>query len=283
MDNYPATGMSRGDNRLVEIGRGLQARVELDPGSMLLCKTFNTDDPRLAAKQATQEFRYLQAYSRALINEPFVRCPRPIRLEAERGRFWMTLCEGRRVDRILLTLSEPFEQHFEHIATQAALGLETYIRVFDEPYLDFQTANLLYDIDSRMLTVIDLAHIGWTYSSFDHANIQYEISLGNFAAYTTRSSLTPGKLANRVYWRRQTRLWLSLIRTIGSRHTVRPDLIRRVQREKFNSFTVDRHILIKFWYHSIGKLLYTQRVNSLLATLESDVQGHHYERSRGGS
>lgn len=251
----------------VTLGRGTQASVELDPETLLVRKTFldgGDGDPSVLVEQ---EYRYLSRFSNALVGNPYVRCPEPIRAEPETGTLWMTFCPGRRLDELLVNGGGPIESHLDHIAEQIAIGLDAYAVTFDEPYSDLTTANIIYESDTGVLSFIDLADPG-IYTGFDLHDVKYDLSVGNFISSTTYHTLRPRWMRNLGYWRRQRRLTLAFLRAMTARQPVRSDVIWKVQADKYSAHANHGGALRRFWFLTAGKLMYLWRLRSIISHLE---------------
>jgi hypothetical protein len=254
-------------NPIIQIGRGDQSIIELDPHSNLVRKTFCLSDPCLVAKQVTREYEYLRRYANALAEQPYVRCPDPVSADPAKGTIWMTFCSGRRLDQALADRNQAIDSHLEHIAEQIALALSVYIRAFDEPYFDFTTANMLYDPDTRVLSLIDLAD-PQIYAGYVFQDASYDLSVGNFISSTTYHTLRPRVMGNLDYWRRQKRLTLSVMRIVNSKLRLRKDVIRQVQAIKYSAHANYGGTIRRSWFLSVGKLLYWWRLSSIINMLK---------------
>lgn len=253
----------------VVIGRGAHATIELDSVSMLVCKQFHTPDATTAAQLARREFDYLQRFSAALADEPYLQCPKPVRLEPEQGRVWMEYCPGSSLEHALETSNDTILEHLPHIAGQIAIAVQRYIAEFDEPYDDLTTNNMLYDPATRTLSLVDFASPVFS-RHFGPERSPLELSLGTFIGVTTYHTVRPATCRNKIYWERQERLSLALLDSLSACGDLSPLLVRHASAAVYTSVGRRGRPLRQLWYATVGQALFNRRSNALIARLAPD-------------
>jgi hypothetical protein len=250
----------------VIIGCGAHGTIELDPTSMIVCKRFQTLDTTEAAALAQREFEHLQRFSAVLAAQPFLHCPDPVSVEPDRGTVWMTYCAGLPLNGLLAASSDSITEHLDHIAEQIVIALECYIGEFDAPYYDLVTNNMLYQMSTRTLCLIDFT-IPAFLRRFEPHQAPFEISLGTFIGVTTCHTVGRVSSRNHAYWKCQERLSLAVLDRLSSNHDLCPSLIRQVSAAAYNSMDKSnkRRPLRQLWYATVGQMLFNRRTNTIIA------------------
>jgi hypothetical protein len=239
--------------------------VAFDPASMLVCKRARASVAAEAPEQAKREYDYLQRFSAVLAPEPYLHCPRPVRVEPEQGRIWMTYCPGSQLHHVLAESNDDIKAHLDHLAEQVARAVVLYVREFDEPYHDLTTWNMLYQPSIRTLSLVDFAGRSRSRHAGDQASL--EASLGYFIGSSTYHTVRARRasLLNLAYWNRQERLAVEVLRILTASYGLCPSPMRQVSSREYRYLAGRGGIRRHLWLATVGQVLFTRRRNTIIA------------------
>lgn len=265
------TGCSNGSQSVV-LGHGFHGIVERDLESGLVCKRVLLSDPTQAASFAHREFDHLQRLSSALSNHEFVSCPAPACLDRENATLWMSFTDGERVDRYLAR-PDDIRADLGHIARQIAIAIEAYIEEFDEPLYSLATHNMIYDADSGVLSLYDFT-MPREVEGVNPARYPYEVTLGCFLAASTRYTVRIRGCTKREYWNRQRQLSIGVMHELSAASNLEQSVIDKVNSSMY--FTLgkkDRRLSRRFWYSTVGLLLFNSRTAAIYGSCDLGSDG----------
>lgn len=247
----------------VKVGHGAQGTVTLDTISGVVCKQFYTPD---AAELAQREFDNLRRFSAALAGHPFVRCPEPVRVDAEQGKVWMTYCPGSQLDHIMASSNAEIDEHLDHIAAQITAAMESYIAEFDEPYYSINLWNMLYDMPTRALHPIDLTSMSRErLHRFEAGHAPLDISLGKYIGASIYDSVRPATWRNHTYWKRQERLSRAVLARLHGYHELDLSLVEKLSHVAYDSMARKGSPTRRLWYATAGQFLFNSRSSAIIA------------------
>lgn len=242
------------------IGCGAQGIIELDSVDMTVCKRFQSINAKESAELAQREFMYLNRFSALLPPSSFLRCPEAVSVEPEQGTVRMTYCPGVSLERLLEDASDTIAEHLDHIAQQIALAVEIYVKEFDEPFYSLGTHNMLYEPTTRTLSLVDFTSVGRReLCHFESSHAPLEITLGKCMARLIYNSVRPTTWRNHNYWRRQERLWLTVLARLSTNHYLSRALIQQVSDATYDSLVKKSGYMRWLWYSTVGKALFTHK------------------------
>lgn len=239
--------------------------VEVDWDSMLVCKRFLSAVPGEAAQRAQREFAYLQRFATVLAPERFIRCPEPIRVEPEQGTLWMTYCPGSQLHHTLAEPDDSIEEHLEHLGEQIASATNKYVREFDQPHLGLSTWNMLYDMSTRTLTLVDftghpvIRHV-------DTRDAALDVTVGVFIGTSTYHTVRWRRRSwrNQAYWRRQRRLSTLFLDRLRADRALSGPVIKDSSERMYAALTRDSRPRRRLWFATVGGVLFNRRVNAIV-------------------
>ena len=134
---------------------GCDGAVEIDEVRRLVTKTYLHPDRKTAIHNVRREVAYASRFREALADFEGVACPKVISWELSTPpRVVMALCPGTALSDLLWRMDGD-DARIAGIASRIQVGLEVYVRLFDEPYYDFCFNNMLFDENSGLVTFLD--------------------------------------------------------------------------------------------------------------------------------
>jgi hypothetical protein len=272
----------------VTIGEGWHGRIELDPVSMQVRKRyFVRGDAAAVAVQVEREYQHLRRLSAALAPLPHLRCPEPLAFDPVAGTVDMTFCPGTPLEHLLHDPAAPIDEHLDHLARQVAVAADVYVREFAEPCYSLSTFNMLYDVETRSLTVLDftsprtLPGLTGRESALE-TSFACWIGRSLFATIGPRTLLRLGRGATpqSAYLARFTPLAASVLARLRRDHDLDLARTRRVGHMVVQWFArggpwVTRPLVglaRRAWYATAGRLLYARWFDALLVRHGPDAR-----------
>ena len=250
------------------IGRGAHGVVSMDADGLVRKRLHASMGE--AAACVEREFTYLQRLSAALEDQPFLACPTPLAANGSERTLVMTHCRGRPLDSFLDDDEAPFEPHVAHIGEQIANAVDVYVRTFDEPYVSLSPANLLFDVGTRTLTLLDFTKPR-TFPGIDTHQFALEVSLGCFVARAVHHTVGPRSTWRRRLLERNAHLVSEVLRhaPAGLATTVIVQVAMCVRGALLEPTPLDaRHgpswLVRQSWQRSVGAALFASRVPALV-------------------
>jgi len=259
-----------GTTSLVVIGVGAHGVVALDRTTMTVLKQLHRPSES-SGSDLRREFAYLHDLSEAFRPYPWLSCPEPLEVDAEKATLRMTYCPGTPVDDLLGRGDPVLDDHHEHVAEQVRTAVEVYVATFGEPCSSLSPANMVYDPEERVLYVYDFTKPR-VFPDIDVCRHAIEVSLGCYMARVMHQTHGPRTVWNRQLRSRAERLLRSVVQPLTARHELDHAVILRVSRGVRSSLIqrtpLDRrpHVWTArfLWYRALGNPLARYRERALV-------------------
>ena len=193
------------------IAQGAHATVTLaDDGRVRKRLHASTHDARTRLER---EFRYLERLADAVAGQPYLACPIPLAIETDERTLVMTHCPGTPLDTLITDLDVGFDAHVQHLVDQIALAIAIYVEAFSEPYYSLSAANLVFDVATRRLYLLDFT-AGRSFPGIDEGAAAVEVSVGCLLARSVHHTVGPRSVWRRHLLDRYTRLLAGVLQQV---------------------------------------------------------------------
>jgi hypothetical protein len=255
---------------MVMIGGGSHGGVQLDRATMTVYKRLHCTS-EASESHLRREFHYLHNLSVALRPHPWLSCPEPLEVDPEQSTLRMTYCPGTPVDELLGRGDPGFDEHHEHVAEQVRTAVEVYVATFGEPYSSLSPANMIYDLEERVLYLYDFSKPR-VFAGIDLHHYALEVSLGCFMARVMYQSVGPRTVWNRELRSRSEGILRSVVQPLIARHALDEAVIvqvaRTVRHALIRRTPLDRRLHVwaarALWYRTVGNPLAERRAEALV-------------------
>lgn len=244
--------------------QGPNSTVSIDFASGQVFKRLSGQDEHVVAGLVRHEFDCLKRYSRRLEDYAYLRCPAPISCDQSQGLVQMQYCSGERLDHALAAADGALDAHLDHIADQLATGLLLYLDEFDEPYFDLGIHNVLYDRETRIVSLVDFSSRRRSLDGWQAQNY-LDVSIGSFIGISLFWTVRPSTWMNGPFWRSVEHLSKGVIDRLGDDHPLNHRQLRSVSRFVYKFTALHGRLLRQAWYQTAGRALFIHRRHVILS------------------
>lgn len=246
------------------IGRGAESVVELDQGTSIVTKRYLASGDSSVVQRAQREFDRLSRLSIALDPHPYVCCPKPFCVDLSRVSVKMSYCHGVQVKQLIRESGQLIRPFISHISKQAAIAIECYIEEFSEPIFDLATQNLVFDLKSRILCIVDFTGEFPFVSPCEDASL-FDTSLGSCLALMISHTVRPVFIFRRQYWISHREFLRHIVTEIAQQHDLSANAVTSMSDSVYFQATVRGGPLRKLWFRTIGRVVFVLRRNSVVS------------------
>lgn len=140
------------------IVQGFDGPVEIDVAAQTVTKTYLNPEPAIAVLKARREVEYASRFHAAVAAASGISCPRILESDfTPPPRVTMQLCPGD-TPWTIVGAAQANDPKLDEIAERIHDCIEIYVATFPRSRHDFKLENMLYDVDGKVLTLIDFAN-----------------------------------------------------------------------------------------------------------------------------
>ena len=277
LDRAPIAAATEPEARsqTVIIGSGKHGRVELDVTRNVVAKHYNDSD---AASVMQREHDILSRFGQALAGQTHVRCPQALDIDHSAGTLQMTYCAGTPIDELLADPESSIDNDLNHIARQVHIAMTTFVGEFGTPYYDLAPWNMLYQPETRILSMVDFASDGYFGQRFDH--IPVEASLGKLTGGSLYQVVRPANWRNSRYRDRQRELISSVLALVRQHDSVDLSRVAALSALTYNAMGKQGRFTRQLWYRTVGHVLYTRRITNIMLTVGQRIDSRGIEHGQ---